>query len=135
MNTKKRRLICIILAFVVTLSGIIFDTVITGEVYGRKADSDNSSVMSADNCIVNDACVCTSETLGMRGNVGVRQICTRSDSHKRDVNHYNGVINIDLSSFFEIKQYTCSYIVKCCDDSVHGVVTEYIHRSDGKKRI
>ena len=135
MNTVKRRLTCIILALFVALSGIGFDTVATGNEYVNKADTDNNSVISVDECMVDDVQVCTSETLGMRGNAGVRQIYTRADCNKRDVNHYHGVTCIDISSLCDIKTNNCSDVVVCCDDFRREIVTEYIHRSDGKKRI
>ena len=135
MNSKKRKSICFILVILVFLSGMCFDEVkITSYILDATMNEANSYVMS-DKITVMEAEVCTTEMLGVRNCVNIRQLARHNMNQKKE----SRIVFVFLcSNIFAISRGKCPAEFETTG-FFKGVqeknVLNYIHKSDGKKRI
>lgn len=131
----KKQSICLLLAVLIFLSGMWFEN--------DRADSFaecvstgvcSSDILSADDT-VSRAQLCTEEMLSVRINVGLLQLAGRFAFQTRRARLLVNFLYLDPLSTAEGKFFPSSeethFFSQCPDE----LVVNYIHLSDGKKRI
>lgn len=138
MRTCRNNLLCIIIALFLVLSGTVCEDTAADLSLSRASTSnqeDNSFIKSAHS-VITDRQSCTEEVSGLRGNVSVRQLSSRLNGHGRKTGAHNGFQAVDNTY---LKRYISLDI--CLKSDGYGnkypeaLITDYIHKSDGKKRI
>ena len=136
VGLKRYKIICIILAVIVSLSGMCFGNndeadSLFAYIPFEKADSYIETVPAT----IADAQVCTLEMLGVRSISAMQQLAGRYICQKREFKRSLDFLCLNSLSlreekFFKSSERTHIYS-KCLDE----LVANYIHNSDGKKRI
>ena len=135
MRIKNYRIISFITAILIFLSGLYFDNNESNTLFAT------SSVETANSCITKAAAInpceqgCTSELLGIRSAGSVQQLSNRLISQKRETKIsldflYSNFLFINKGTFF-----TSLSAIRFFCPKTDELVINYIHESDGKKRI
>lgn len=134
MRNKINKFICLLMAFLVYIAGMYSGN---QKIYSTYACAPVTDVRDADfsteDTVFTDLQVCTSDMLGVRENA--EQITTRLKVNGREIFSFPD---------FTYHKVFFSYIGKSSagfadtvyvSNSQNGLVTKYIHKADGKKRI
>lgn len=135
MRIKNYRIISLITAILIFLSGLYFDNNEPNTLLAT------SSVETANSCITKTATInpceqgCTPELLGIRSTDSIQQLSNRLIIQKREAKIsldflYSNFLFTNKGNFFT----TLSAIRIFCPKT-DELVINYIHESDGKKRI
>lgn len=135
MQMKKEKLISFVLVIFVFLSGMCFENVKTDSFYVYvSSDTTDACIMSCEAAII-DTEHCTTEMLGVRNGVGLQKLTGRFISQKRDGRLSQEFLYLDIFSLFEGKLFASSEKIHFLNQYQEEFVLNYIHKSDGKKRI
>lgn len=132
-NNIKR--ISLIVAFVFLLTGMYFENFKIDSVFTCTPFETSDSQNVAEDLIITDTQPCTAEMLGVRGHTSTDLIAYRFSNSKRDVKSALDFLcqNIDFSNIRKL--YSSSEKIQTVSRNQEQLITNYIHNSDGKKRI
>lgn len=134
MRIKSSKTICFFLAVLALLSGIYFENIKMDSSFVCAPAGVNASRFLAYP-IINDAKACTTEMLEVHSSIGLQQLAGRYISQKREIKAPLDFLCSGFFSLLEERFFTGSKLVRFFHQKPHGLVTSYIHRSDGKKRV
>lgn len=131
----KKQSICLILAILVFLSGIWCENSITDSFMEYAAMGESSPHILFDGDAVTEAQLCTEEMLNVRTHVGLLQLAGRFLHPTRRARLAYDLLCPDHLLSAEGKFFTGSekmhFFIQCPEE----LVVNYIHQSDGKKKI
>ena len=135
MRIKNYRIISFITAILIFLSGLYFDTNDSSTLLTT------SSVEATNSYIIKTAAInpceqgCTAELLGIRSAGSIQQLSNRLISQKREAKLSLDFLYSDFLCTSEGKFYTNLSEIQIFCPKTDELVTNYIHKSDGKKKI
>lgn len=134
VRSQKNRWLCVWIAFFVLIAGMYFD--------GFKIDSvfvcapmPSASRIAAMEFDLTDAKACTTEMLGIRGTLESKHAAGCVVHPRRDNRSIFLFFCPNITAQKQGKFYTGVWETQLCAVSQKTLVTNYIHKSDGKKRI
>lgn len=135
MCCTRNKFICMLMILFVFVSGMYFEEF--------RIDSDFSYAHAdiADICyfsekpVVVDTQVCTTAMLGIRGNAGLGRMERSFVSQRRGTRTSTDFLCQSLFSLNTGKSYINFENTQWISGTLENLVAEYIHKSDGKKRI
>lgn len=135
MRKKRNELLCVLITLFVFISGMYFEDLKVDSIFVCAATEASNSYMLSVDPVVTDTKACTTEMLGIRESTGLGQLTTRF-SYQRG--HTKLSLDYLCRTIFFLKEgksyANCEkvqFVLKNQDD----LVVNYIHKSDGKKRI
>lgn len=135
MHNKKNKLICVLITLFVFISGMYFEDSKVDSVFGCTPTETTNYFISSVNTVISYAQACTTEMLGVRGNRELEQLTIRFANQRRDTKIFPDFLCQNNFSLNEGISYTSlegmQLILKFQDE----LVKNFIHKSDGKKRI
>lgn len=134
MGIKKRKMLCIIAAVIVFLSGICLESTRANAlfVYPSVPVTDDY-IASVDGSGMEEQ-LCTSDMLGVRLDAGLCQRIHRMHTQRRGIGNVLHVLYPDIFSVIKESRYSCFMAKQFCHLCQDVSVIKYIHQSDGKKR-
>ncbi len=135
MHRNNIKRISLIVAFVFLLTGMYFENFKIDSVFACTPFQTSNLKSVAEDLVITDTQPCTAEMLGVRGHTSTDLIAYRFSNSKRDVKSALNFLclNFDLSN--TIKSYSSSEKIQRVSRNQEQLITNYIHNSDGKKRI
>lgn len=135
MRTKYHRFAGLLLAIVLMIAGICGDTSKVDAAFMRTSENTKTSCIEASRCVLTGVESCTAEMLGIRRNTEVRSAALRQVNQRRGLGLSFGFL---CQNFFSLRHrdsrmglQNAVFVLEDRD----GLVADYIHKSDGKKRI
>lgn len=135
VRTKFHRLAGLLLALVLMISGICGDALKADAAFMRAPENTGASCVISSGAVLTDARGCTVEMLGTRRNTDLRPAALRCANQRRGISLSSGFLCLN---FFSLKQgnlHTGMEETAFVPNRPYELVTDYMHRSDGKKRI
>ena len=135
MCKKRNELLYVIIILLVFISGMFFEDfkVDSGFVYA--ATETTNSYMSSVNPVVTDTNACTTEMLGTHKSMGQGQLTTRCTYQRRNSKLSRDYLLLIIIFLYEGKSYANCEEIQFVSKITDNLVVNYIHKSDGKKRI
>lgn len=135
MQVRREKKWCLLIGIMLIISGLYFeDCKISAPLTDFSACKDFSYLTTVTTDI-HDTDVCTSELLNVRGMLEGHQLAIQSTKHRKDARTspyylYQNTFSIRAGS-------SCSNSVReiLLSDTQSNLITKYIHKSDGKKRL
>ncbi|MBQ4531442.1 MAG: hypothetical protein IJA36_12675 [Lachnospiraceae bacterium] len=135
MHIRKKKLVCFMLMIFVFLSGMYFENVKTDfSVVCASNETTNSYIMSYD-AVIMEAEHCTTEMMGIRNSIGIKQFVSRYITHKRDSRNPLDFLCSNSFCLSEGRSFTRFETTCFLNQYQEEFVLNYIHKSDGKKRV
>ncbi len=137
MRMKNYRIISLLLVIFVALSGMCFEDTKADSYFAYVSMEDNSFNFISDETEISDTHPCTSEMLGVRNNAGIQRLASQYLNQKRQNRISYNFLFLDIFSLSErIKKFfISSEATQVYNQCQEELVANYIHKSDGKKRI
>lgn len=133
MRMKKSRMICIILSILMFFSGMCFEDIKTDALSACAPVLETNACMAALDAAEMDVTFCTRELLGIQNVIGIRQLKSRYISQKKEAKISFDFLCSDVFSLYEGKFFTSSETIQIQNRCLNELVTNYIHKTDGKK--
>ena len=140
MRTKRHNIVCLIIAVITVISGMCFDnskadSVLAYASFEEAVFDDAAAVIKAADASIGDIMVCTPLMQGVRDTAGIERSVYRLSVSKREAK-----VSLDFlcSDIFSLYFGKFAGNRDRAQDSVSGsgeLITDYIHRSDGKKKL
>lgn len=134
MRNRINKCICLLMAFLVYIAGMYSEN---QKIYSTYACAPVTDVRDADfsteDTVFTDLQVCTSDMLGVRENA--EQITTRLKVHGREIISFPDFTYHKICFLIDGKSSAGFADTVYVSNSQSGLVTKYIHKADGKKRI
>lgn len=138
MRANRNKLLCVVIALFLALSGTVGGNRVQDCSYCGASPSDDkdiSSIKSA-HAVITDMPVCTNEVSGLRSNAGIRQLSARFDGRGRKAGSSDNYQVSDNTFWQNHIRFFASLKTSHYDNKYDGeIITEFMHKSDGKKRI
>lgn len=138
MRANRNKLLCVVIALFLALSGAAGGNRVPDCSYCGASPSDNkdiSSIKSA-HAVITDMPVCTTEVSGLRSNASVRQLSARFDGRGRKTGSSDNCQVSDNTFWQNHIRLFAGLKASLYDNKYDGeIITDFIHKSDGKKRI
>lgn len=135
VRNKRNKLICVLMTVFVLVSGMYIEDFKTDSTFMRAPTETTNSCISSVDDFITDAHACTTEMLGIRGNAKAGQSTIRFASQKGDTEISLHFLCQNIFSLTGGKSYACLSQMQFISENQGGLATNYIHKSDGKKRI
>lgn len=132
---RVNRLICIIMAIFVLISGVCFDDVKMESLFECAHTEVLNSVINSVDIDIIDVEAGTSEFLGFQVDTVFKQLSVRLSNNRRYTKISLEFLIQNLFSLKESKAYVNFERDELALNSQDEIITEYIHKTDGKKRI
>lgn len=132
-NIIKR--VSIIIAFVLLISGMYFEDFKIDSVFVCTPFETPVSQMLSVDTIMTDTPACTTEMLGVRENTNLGQMTLRFSNQRRDSKTLLDVLCPNIFFQNKGKFYPGFEKIALVSKNQEKLITNYIHNSDGKKRI
>lgn len=134
MRTGKRRMICLILSVILFLSGVCFEQLKTDSfLVNSSAESETSSIRSCQT-VLSDADVYNVNILRDCNRIKLQQ-SGRCTCPKREIRNSLSLLHFSNSLWIAGNNLASLVLIQSFDQKPSELVTQYIHKSDGKKRI
>lgn len=134
MSRRNHKLICFILAFFVLAAGMCFENVKTDSSFAcpsrKKSDFNVCTVKAGD-----DRGGDPTEWIQRYSGVAIRQTAGMIQLRVKGTKLLSGPFGIRLFSFHTGKLWVSAAFLQFCPQSQNELVADYLHKSDGKKRI
>lgn len=134
MQRKKNKFICILIALFVFIFGMYFGENKIDSLFSYSLQKDMDTYFISADCMIEDH-ACTAQMLGIRGNLEIGQSIRTIANQKKEIKFYFGFLLFIILSFHKRKFDAHFEKLIPASNCHHKFVTNYIHRSDGKKRI
>lgn len=135
MQVKRKRLWCLVVAIMFWISGIYVQGNEVDFSFACTTTDEPISYISTNDTTITDIQACTAQTLDVYGRIEIRQLTMRLAKQKSVINYSRDFL---CQSFFSLKEKN-SYVtfegINLLKDTQSILVTKYIHKSDGKKRV
>lgn len=133
MRLKNYKIVCIILSIIVSLSGIFLEDVEADNTFAWSPNEITNSYIQSASATIEDAQVCTTETLGVRSNSRTQQLTGRYTSQKGEFKRSHNFLCPNIFLLQEGRFFSGSEITQIRSGCFSELVINYIHKSDGKK--
>lgn len=134
MRAKRNKIFYILITLLVFISGMYFEDIKIDSVFASTPTEMTNSYISDIGSVITDTQVCTTEMLGVRGNMMIGQFTIRFNQ-RRDTRVSPDFLCQNIFSLNEGKSYASIEEVQLISKSQDELIANYIHKSDGKKRI
>lgn len=135
MQKKRQKFISFVLIIFVFLSGVCFESIKTDSfylyVFTEKADS---CIMSCEEGILNTE-YCQAEMLGSCDSARLQKINNQCVNQKREIRVSLDFLYSNIAPLFQGKSVSDSEKIYFWNQYPKEFVLNYIHKSDGNKRI
>ena len=135
MRVKKQGFICLLLVVFIAMSGFHYEHQKESETFGSVSCEQAGFFLDGMNETNNDAGICTPKMLRVGSDAGAVHFMSRFISQRRELRASLGLLYLNLFSQEEGKFFTSSEVMQLACQYREELVTIYIHKSDGKKRI
>lgn len=135
VRIKNNRIPCVFLAMLILLLGMYFENIKADSMLQYAAVLNTHSHTVSYHASIKDARACTTEMLGIRNNAGIEQLASRSLGQRREIKLSLDFLCYNIISLYEGKFFTSPWLIPFHSQYRNGLVTNYIHKSDGKKRV
>lgn len=135
MRKKRNELFCVLITLFVFISGMYFEDFKVDSVFVCAATQTSNSYMSSVDPVVTDTKACTTEMLGTHENMGLGKVTTRFTYQKRNSKLSRDYLYGTIFFLNVGKSYANCDKVQFVSKNQDDLVVNYIHKSDGKKRI
>lgn len=134
MRAKRNNIFCMLIILLVSILGMYFEDIKADSVFACTS-TETTNLYFSDRNSVTDAQACTTEMLGIRKNVVTGQFAIRFMNQRRDTKLSQNYLCQNIFSVKEGESYASLEEVPLVSGSGDELVANYIHKSDGKKRI
>jgi len=135
MRIKDKKSICFIFIISALLSGMCFENVEMDSLFAcRLLEETVSYIKSCDEAVQNRE-VCTTEMLGACNYLVVQQMTSGYVGQEGEIGEFHGPLCLDCIFLPKEKYLKAFVVIQCFYQNPEEIVTSYIHKSDGKKRI
>ena len=132
MRTEKRRMICLILSIILFLAGVCFEQLKTDSfLVNSSVESGTSSIRSCQT-VVCDADVYNVNILRDCNRIRM-QHSVRYSNQKRELRSSLNLLRLNNSLWTAGNNPASLVLIQSFDQKPSELVTQYIHKSDGKK--
>lgn len=135
IRMKSNKMICIILSVILSLSGLFYQDNVSDFLSANSTVEKTNSYIQSEYTTITEIQVCTAEILGLQNPYAIQNItgCFISPQGRLKIS----LSFLCLNSFLFVigKFFTDSEIIQSYCRCLNELVTNYIHKSDGKKRI
>lgn len=135
MRTKIRKLAGLLLIFVMMTAGICGEALKTDAVFVQAQEGAQRTCISMSGTELSDAEACTAEMLGSRRNTGSGRLMVRHANQRRG---NDASLHFLCQNIYSPNRGNsgagCDALIFVSESS-SGLIANYIHKSDGKKRI
>lgn len=136
MQNNRKRLLCIIFTLFIFVYGMYFEELREVMSFPKVFAADTASFVITDNINENmEPQMCTSQMLGVYGKKNDEKITFQTTDQDRDMRISLDFLCQDIFSIKEGKVYSDLEELWPILEKQDKHVTNYIHKSDGKKRI
>lgn len=135
VRTKFHRFAGLLLALVMMISGICGDAVRADAAFMRAPENTKTSCIEASRAVLTEVECCTAEMLGVRRSTELRAAALRHVNQRRGIGLSSGFL---CQKFFTLRHgvfRTGLENAVSVSKYPYGLIADYIHKSDGKKRI
>lgn len=134
MHYRTKRWICLLLSLCLLISGVYFESrKVYDLAYAAVAKAEERSRLVPSTLVKTDGC--TAEMLGIRENAGVEHLPERAAEQRRGVESAFQLLCQDSYSPFGVRSDTGLKFRRLVLGKQSRLLTNYMHRTDGKKRI
>ena len=134
MGIRNRKMLCIITAVFMFLSGICLESTRANALFAYPPVQTADGSITSINGTGMEEQLCTSEMLGVRMDAGLCQRINRMSAQKRGIGNALYVLCQDLFSARKQSCFISSLVFPFYYPCQDIFVINYIHQSDGKKR-
>ena len=135
VRKKGIKLICVLIILSIFISGLHFGKFKVDSIFVcAPAETANSYISSVD-AIITEGQACTAEMLGIYGSTELGHLTIRFVNQRRDTKMSLNCLYQNIFFLNEGKYYACFEKIQFVSGNQDELVTNYIHKSDGKKRI
>ena len=135
MRIQKNKLICLMLILLVFFSGMYFETFEIHSSFSCTREAENSAESLSYAVVLTEGQMCTTEMLEAHRGVGFQQLVYRFVNQKREAKYILSFLCSDVFSLSEEEFFKSSGYIQCIQDTQEELVTRYIQKTDGKKRM
>lgn len=135
VHFKNQKIVCIFLVIFMFLSGMCFENIKTDSPLAYAPIEKSDSCIDTCKTAVIDVQACTIEMLGVRSYSGFQHLSNRCMNPKREIKLSFDFLGTNLLSSSEGRFYTSYVTFYSFAQGQKKLVLNYIHKSDGKKRI
>lgn len=135
MRAKRNKIFCILITLLVFISGMYFEDIKADSVFASTPGETTNSYTSDIGSVTIDTQVCTTEMLAVCGNMVTGQFTIRFVNQRRDTRVSPDFLCQNIFFLNEGKSYASIEEVQLISKSQDELIANYIHKSDGKKRI
>lgn len=135
MRKKVRKLTGLIMTLFLFVTGIYCEFSRADAAFLRAPVQTGGSCLLAGAPVVPDAQACDTELSGIRGNICPGQLTVRFANQRRDIRGSLSALFQNIFSVREGRSYSHFEKLRALSENQKELVTNYIHKSDGKKRI
>lgn len=135
MQYKRKNLFCMFMVMILFISGICFKDCSIDDLWAYPVSDETSSQISNVEAMFSDVQLCTTQMLGIRSDIVGRQQTFRYGTQGKTAKLLLDELSEDIiskktgNSFSFVGEVPQFYVGQS------NLVTVYIHKSDGKKRI
>ncbi len=132
---KKQRCICVLIAYFVLVSGMYFENIKVDSAFVcAPTETTNAYVFSLDTGHTATE-ACTTEMLGVRQGAGFQEFSARFANQRKDTKIASDDRGQSIIALKNGVSYAILEKIEQISEFQEKLVTNYIHKSDGKKRI
>lgn len=137
MRIKNYKILCFILVIFIVLSGMCIENIEADSSFAYAPMEETNSYIMTDDAVISQAEPCTTEMLGVRNNAGIQRLASQFINQKRES---KVSLNFLYSNIFFLHEKERRFLISSkaitfCNQCQDELVVNYIHKSDGKKRI
>lgn len=134
MRVKKHKILRFILAVLLFVTGLFLEVTMTGMLAALDSTGNADANLGFCHTNINDIKILTTETLGDYCTAKVEQ-SEQFQAQKREIKASSNLLFADFTAFVQGKFFVFLKNPQVICRLQNDPVTDYIHRSDGKKRI
>lgn len=134
VHSKSSQIVCFLLAIFVLTAGIRFENNHADSSFVYPSGWETASILLCHG-VIDEAKACTAEMLENHNNVGLQRTACRYIRPKREIRQLFYFLYDDSDCILQQKFYVKSEVKQFSCPKTNEIVTNYIHKSDGKKQI
>lgn len=135
MQYKRKNLFCMFMVLILFISGICFKDCSIDDFFAYTVSNETSSQLSNVEAVICDAQLCTTQMLGIRSDIVGGQQTLRYGTQGKSAKLLLDDLSEDIISKKTGNSFSFVGEVNLFYARQSNLVTVYIHKSDGKKRI
>ena len=135
MYNKRNKLIYVLIILSVVISGMYFENFKADSAFVCSPAEKTNSYISSVNAAITKVHACTTEMLGIHGSMELEQLTIRFANQRRDIKMSLDFLCQIIFCINERKSYAVFEEIQFVSGNQDELIINYIHKSDGKKRI